>query len=106
MQEITTRSDMDAVLGASEAILLKHGAHCPISASARKELATFAADHPDAAVALLEVTAHRELSDQVADQLGVPHQSPQALLLRDGEVAWQATHFDITARALEAQLAR
>ncbi len=106
MQEITDQSDLTAVLGAPEALLLKHGAHCPISANARREIATLVAERPDVLVAGLEVTTQRALSDEVADQLGVPHQSPQALLLRDGAVAWQATHYDITASEVKARLGR
>ena len=104
MRDVTTRPDLDAILAAPMAVLLKHGSRCPISASARDELAALAGAHPDLLVAGVEVTSQRELSDHVADRLGVAHQSPQAFVLRDGAVTWQATHFAITARAVEAQL--
>jgi bacillithiol system protein YtxJ len=105
MREITDESEVEDVLGAPEAILLKHGATCSISANARRELAGFTAGHPELPVVALEVTEHSTLADKVADQLGVRHASPQVFLLRDGRVAWHAEHFAITKQALESQLA-
>jgi bacillithiol system protein YtxJ len=105
MREITDESEVEDVLGAPEAILLKHGATCSISANARRELEVFTAGHPELPVVALEVTEHGTLADKVADQLGVRHASPQVILLRDGRVAWHAEHFAITKQALESQLA-
>jgi hypothetical protein len=33
-------------------------------------------------------------------RLGVRHETPQAILLRDGKPVWKASHFRITADAL------
>lgn len=106
MEELSNQADLDDLLGASRAILLKHGATCSISANARREVEALAAQHPELPVLALEVTQHGELADVVASQLGVPHQSPQVFVVRDGAVAWHASHFDITKRALEEQLDR
>jgi bacillithiol system protein YtxJ len=104
MKQITTRSDLDAATALPMALLLKHGATCPISAHAREELSAFAAARPELPIYTLEVTEHRSLSDQAATQLGVAHESPQALLLHDGKPVWHAEHFDISERALAAAL--
>jgi hypothetical protein len=56
MQDVTTPDALDAALTAPEAVLLKHGARCPISAAARDALDAFAADHPDVPVYRVEVT--------------------------------------------------
>jgi bacillithiol system protein YtxJ len=100
MHDVTTRDELDAALQAPEAVLLKHGARCPISAAAREALDAFAAERPGVTIYRLEVTEHRALSDAVAERLGVPHESPQAFVLRDGRPAWYAEHFAITADAL------
>jgi bacillithiol system protein YtxJ len=40
------------------------------------------------------------VSDHAAARLGVRHETPQAILLRDGRPVWNASHFRITADAL------
>ena len=105
MQHLTSQHDLDAALQGPECVLLKHGAHCPISAAARREMDGFTDRNPGVALYALEVTEHRDLSDALAERLAIPHQSPQLILLRDGRAEWHATHFAITARALEDRLA-
>ena len=39
------------------------------------------------------------LSDELAARFGIRHETPQAILLRDGVPVWTASHFRITAHA-------
>jgi bacillithiol system protein YtxJ len=105
MQDLTTPDDVDAALRAPTAVLLKHGARCPISAAARDALQRFAADHPEVPVYGVEVTGHRALSDLVADRFGVQHESPQVFVVRDGQPIWHAEHFAITPDVVAAHAA-
>ena len=83
-------------------LLFKHSYSCGISAEALDELV----DHlnSDAAetvrYAMVTVQTHRELSNVVARRLNVRHETPQALMIRDGHVVWTASHFRVTARAV------
>jgi bacillithiol system protein YtxJ len=53
----------------------------------------------------LDVVAARELSQHVAHQLEVRHQSPQAIWLdQDLNVRWHGSHHGITEKRLTAQL--
>jgi len=76
-------------------VVFKHSLTCPISARAYAEMAEFPGE-----VALIEVQQARELSTEFARRLGVAHESPQVIVLRDGKVIWSASHFDITADAV------
>lgn len=105
MNPITDRPTLDGVLERGSALLLKHGARCPISAHARDEVTTFAAAHPELAIYSLEVTDNPELSSRVSEALGIRHESPQAIVLRDGRAVWHATHYDIDSPALERHAA-
>ena len=58
----------------------------------------------DADVNLVIVQRARELSQEIARRTGVRHESPQALVVRNGEVVWNASHYDITADAVRAAL--
>ena len=42
----------------------------------------------------------RELSTEIENRLGVAHESPQVIVLRNGQVVWNASHFKITADAV------
>ena len=104
-KEIRSPADADAVMSEPLVVLLKYGSHCQISAAARRELEAFVQRRPDAPIALLAVDVCREASDHVADRLGVPHESPQAFLLRDGEVVWHAAHYSIVTDELDRKFA-
>jgi len=103
--QITDRDRLAEALGTPRFLLFKHSHRCPISTRARAEYDAFVAAHPDVATGWIDVVADRELSLAAADETGVEHASPQALLLREGRAAWHASHFDITEAALEEAVA-
>ncbi len=56
-------------------------------------------------MALVDVRRHHALGQAVARRTGVRHESPQILVLVDGQVAWHASHGRITAVAVAEALA-
>jgi bacillithiol system protein YtxJ len=90
-EEIASRSKERPV------VIFKHSLTCPISAGAYNQMAAFEGE-----VSLIEVQQARELSTEIENRLGVAHESPQVLVLRDGQVVWSASHFKITAEAVAA----
>jgi bacillithiol system protein YtxJ len=89
LEQLFARSQEEPV------VLFKHSNTCPISAMAYQRMQ----EVPD--VALVVVQRSRELSRAVETRTGVRHESPQVLVLRRGESVWSASHFDITADAVE-----
>ncbi len=83
-------------------LLFKHRYSCGISAEALDELVDHLNSDPAGTVryAMVTVQTHRELSNVVARRLNVRHETPQALVIRDGRVVWTASHFRVTARAV------
>lgn len=107
---IDSVEDLDRLIAASEETpvwILKHSLTCGISASARQEYQRFAAGQPEGAglFGLIEIQAARPVSDTLAERTGVPHESPQAVLLRRGRAAWHGSHGGIRAAALAAAAA-
>lgn len=76
-------------------VIFKHSLTCPISAGAYDQMAEFAGE-----VALVEVQRARELSTEIENRLGLAHESPQVIVLRNGQVVWSASHFKITVAAV------
>ncbi|HYG09381.1 MAG TPA: bacillithiol system redox-active protein YtxJ [Pyrinomonadaceae bacterium] len=81
-------------------VLFKHSTTCPISARAHHQMAKLPTSVAGQ-ISLVVVQRSRELSRRVAEQTGVRHESPQAIILRNGQAVWSASHFDITAEAVE-----
>lgn len=88
-EELTVRSKKHPV------VIFKHSLTCPISAAAYQQMTQFEGE-----VALLEVQVARALSTEIEDTLGVAHESPQVIVVSNGRVAWNASHFKITAEAV------
>jgi bacillithiol system protein YtxJ len=87
-------------------LLFKHSLTCGTSAHANDEVRAFLAGAENTPICGLIVVQHaRPVSNAVVERFGVRHESPQALLLRDGRVVWHASHWRLTARALEDAVA-
>ncbi len=82
-------------------VLFKHSTSCPISRHAHQEMERFT----DRDVNLVVVQHARELSNEIERRTGVRHESPQALVVRNGAVVWSAAHYDVTAAAVRAAVA-
>jgi bacillithiol system protein YtxJ len=100
--------DLDAMLEESSdrpLLLFKHSLSCGTSYEALDELIDHLnEDRLPARYAMITVQTHRELSTAVAKRLGIRHETPQALLIREGRVVWSASHFRVTGGALESAI--
>ena len=81
-------------------LIFKHSTTCPISAHAYREMQRLDVG-PARHVHLVVVQSARPLSNEIARRTGVRHESPQAIVLSRGAAAWTASHYDITAAAVE-----
>lgn len=97
--------EVEALLQERRAVLFKHSPICPVSARAAGQVSRFARDHPGVPVVRLDVLAGRALSDRIAGELGVVHESPQALILGRGRVREVLNHGAVRAQRLEEAVA-
>ena len=107
MPQITSLADLDMLEAAiaesveRPVLLFKHSRTCGVSHEALDELrAHLERDAADATYTMITVQSHRHISDEAADRLGVRHETPQVILIRNGRPVWKASHFRITADAL------
>jgi len=88
-------------------LLFKHSRTCGTSAEALDELLAHLDERgTNARYAIVTVQTHREVSTAVAKTLGIRHETPQVLLIQDGRVVWSASHFRVTADAVDAAIRR
>ena len=83
-------------------LLYKHSSACPVSGNADTEMQQLAEE--DLLIYKLVVQESRALSDEIADTLGVRHETPQAIVLDQQEPVFDASHFDVTAETLREAL--
>lgn len=84
-------------------LIYKHSSACPVSTKAQKEVEELA-ETDDLSVYEVVVQTHRAVSDAIEADLELRHETPQAILLRDGEVVFDASHFDVTADTIRNEL--
>jgi bacillithiol system protein YtxJ len=86
-------------------LIFKHSRTCGISCEAYDVLHEHLADAPaDASYNVITVQSHRMVSDEAEARLGVRHETPQVILLRNGVPVWNASHWRITPDALKRVL--
>ena len=106
IRALKTSEDLEDLLArsvSSPVVILKHSTRCPISTHAHGEFNEYAASATGRGVvcAVVLVVEDRPLSLEIAERLGVPHQSPQAILVRDGDAVWNDSHERVSALALQ-----
>lgn len=104
MQPLVTSAQLDAVLRAPVALVYKHSTRCPVASVAYQEVQELLRQRPEAPVWIVDVIVQRALSREVAERTGVVHESPQAIVLLDGEVVFDASHFGVRADDLAREL--
>src|SRR5438105_1435194 len=99
--------DLDQLLQTSKSrpiLIFKHSTHCSVSDAAYDEFLRFTASAEDVPCGVVLVVENRALSNIVASQLGVRHESPQAIVVENGRQTWTASHWSITTDALNKAL--
>jgi bacillithiol system protein YtxJ len=97
-EELLEQSKTDPVL------IFKHSTQCSISGHIHADFVDFEENNPDLRCGLVLVVENRRLSNAISQHFGIRHESPQALLIKDGRVVWHASHWSITAESLRQAL--
>ena len=107
-KEIKNSQELGEILDESsrrKIILFKHSTTCPVSACAWREVQDFILESQDEVlVVMIKVIESRSVSNQVVEELGVMHQSPQALLLSKRQVVWHVSHQAVTREKIKKAL--
>lgn len=98
-QPLDNEQQLQNIIDATNySIIFKHNTTCPISKATKADLEENSSLVPDdACVYFLDLLKHRDISDAIADQFSVAHESPQLLLIKDGYCVYNASMYDITA---------
>lgn len=77
-------------------VLFKHSTRCSVSSFAKRILTSEFSDvlNEKMDVHYLDLIAHRDISDAIANKYSVEHESPQVLLIVNGSCVYNASHSD------------
>ena len=101
---LTDYSQIHEALEKSEPFLVfKHSTHCSISSMAKSRFERNF-DLNDLQVFYLDLITYRSISDQLALDFKVEHQSPQLLFIQKGVCTYHASHNAIDSEAIKAKL--
>jgi bacillithiol system protein YtxJ len=92
--EIETREHLDELIERScdrPVLIFKHSATCPISSHVLSEVRGI-----DAELNLVVVQRSQWLSNDIESRLGIMHESPQAIVVRNGSAIYNASHYDVS----------
>ncbi|MCI0339361.1 MAG: bacillithiol system redox-active protein YtxJ [Acidobacteria bacterium] len=104
-QEITTTDMLDEILKSSEQqpiLFFKHSKTCGVSSRAFAEFQRYLQSPESAQVrnCLIVIQQARDVSNELARLIGVQHESPQAIIVREGRAVWNESHFTLESGAL------
>jgi bacillithiol system protein YtxJ len=95
---LTDEEQLQQIISKSQArpqVIFKHSTRCSISAVALQRLQK-TTQPSDIDFYFLDLLANRDLSNRVASIFKVPHESPQVLVVRDGECIYEESHMGIS----------
>ena len=104
MHKLATQADLASAFSDPLAVVYKHSPICPTSRIAYEEMRSLRQLHRDVPVYLVDVVHSRQLSRYIAEQIGIVHASPQAIILKAGVPAWHGSHFDLRAEVMARRL--
>lgn len=104
---LETLAQLDELHQASQhrpVVIFKHSTRCSISAFAKHRFEQGWEESDEVSVWLLDLLRFREVSNEVAVRYGVPHESPQVIVLAGGKAIYDASHMDIDPQVVRSHV--
>lgn len=100
-KELSSIDQLKEILSSSfdvPVLIFKHSTRCSISSMVKSQFERkWNVSDQDCEVYYLDLIAHRDVSNEIEALTKVIHQSPQAILVKNGEVIYQESHNGIDA---------
>ena len=107
IRKIADLNEVDDASQEQPVMLFKHSTTCGISSGAKYRLESdwesLSADLP---CYYLDLLSHRDVSNAIAERYKVVHQSPQILIISNGESVYDTSHHNISVGDINSAVAR
>lgn len=87
-------------------LIFKHSTRCSVSSMSLDRLLRNwkTADEEKVVPYFLDLIANRSLSNQIEAEFGIPHESPQVIILKGGRAVYDNSHYGISYQEIMAQI--
>jgi len=86
----------------SPVVIFKHSTRCVISRMVLREFeSSFAEDQHTVSLYFLDLLTYRDISNEIGSEFDVFHQSPQLIVIKNGEAIYHASHNDINSKSIK-----
>lgn len=102
-----TLEDIKKVSNDQPVIIFKHSTRCPVSHMALSwfEKSWKEEEMENVTPYYLDLINHRGISNKIAEEFDVQHESPQLLVIRNGSCTYHTSHSSISYKELQKNLA-
>jgi len=101
LEHLEQLSEIESRSNSKPCVIFKHSTSCSISSMAKFRLEDhwdFKSEEVD--IYFLDLLRFRNISNEIAEKFSIHHESPQLMLIRNGEVTYDASHLDISVAEL------
>ncbi|HLP20782.1 MAG TPA: bacillithiol system redox-active protein YtxJ [Chitinophagales bacterium] len=98
LNNIAQLNEIDTLSHSRVQIIFKHSTRCSVSSMAKRGLDADLrqTNRTDFDIYYLDLLNYRDVSNQIATRYGVQHQSPQILVIRNGQSVFDAAQEDVS----------
>jgi len=97
LTENTQLSELISKSTIKPALIFKHSTRCGVSRMALKSFEkAYDLEEPILEMYYLDLLSYRNISNEISLKLGVHHQSPQVLVVKNGEIVYEDSHYQIS----------
>ncbi len=104
LKDVNTLNEIKEISKQKPVIIFKHSTRCGVSRGVVKQFEKQIKNYSNTEFYLLDLLSHRDISNAIAETFKVIHQSPQMLLIKNGEVVKHESHYEIMDVELERYL--
>jgi len=104
LTDIAQLLEVTAISSEKPVVIFKHSTRCSISRMALKQFEREYDLNETVDAYFLDLIAHRDISNEIASRFNVYHESPQLILIKNGQAVYYVSHSDIDAVALKEKI--
>ncbi|WP_462253929.1 bacillithiol system redox-active protein YtxJ [Ekhidna sp.] len=102
LNNVSQLEEIDNLSQEKPVLLFKHSTRCSISAMSLGRFERSFSDDYSFEPYFLDLIAHRDVSNMIAERYGIRHESPQAILIANGKAVFNSSHMGINYEELNS----